>query len=81
MEQWMLLIRFFCNNPNPKVWILSLNKKAREAVSRLDSRQVIQAQRVSDWMKLTLHTLHDTRTALLAQHHKMSHHQAEVRLL
>lgn len=56
---------------------LSALSKARDAVSRIDARQVINNQRVSEWTSRTLNTLHDSRTALLSQHHRSHHQQSE----
>lgn len=60
---------------------LSALSKARDAVSRIDARQVVNNQRVAEWTNRTLATLHDTRTSLLSQHHKSHHQQSERDIL
>ena len=60
---------------------LSALCKARDAVSRIDARQIVNHQRVTDWTQRTLRTLHDTKTSLLAQHQKSHHQQSERDIL
>ena len=55
--------------------------KARDAVSRIDARQIVNNERVLEWTQRTLDTLHDTKTSLLAQHQKSHHQQSERDIL
>ena len=55
--------------------------QARDAISRIDARQIVNNQRVSEWAKYTLKVLHDTKSSLLAHHQMTHHHQTERDIL
>jgi uncharacterized protein (DUF2249 family) len=56
-------------------------RRAREAVRKLDSRQTINRERISEWTSDTLKTLHEAKTSLISQHHRLGHDKSEREIL
>jgi hypothetical protein len=54
---------------------------ARETVSKLDTRQILNQQRISEWSSNTLKALQDTKSSLLQQHQTQHHLKSEKEIL
>lgn len=55
--------------------------QARDAVTRIDAKQTVNQQQISEWASSTLSVLHDTRAALISQHHRTNHQLSEREIL